>query len=124
MVSGIPFGHDEKDRERVIVRTAWDVANGNGGGTDETSALVWAHEVSKRRSAEKPLVIVMTDGYPNNPQSCRHAVDAMRADGIVTGALGIMMEAPEYHEYSASAATYDQMPTALMDMLRDMMKAR
>jgi len=124
LMSGMPFGHDERDRERVIVRTAWDVANGNGGGTDETSALVWAHEVSKRRNAEKPLVIVMTDGYPNNAISCRKAVDAMRADGIVTGGLGIMMEAPAYHEYSASAMTYDQMPTALMDMLRDMMKAR
>lgn len=128
-IGAIPFGATEA-QWRTINSVCESVAGGHGGGTDETSAIVWARRASEQRGAEQPLIIVLTDGHPNNGASVRYEIDEARKSGIVTGGIGITRRpgeppvVPDYHEFYSTARDLSVIPSVLADLLRTMMKAR
>ncbi len=128
-IGGIPF--DATDAQwRSLPNICQAVTGGQGGGTDETGAIIWARRASERRGAEQPLIIVLTDGHPNDGTSVRYEIDEARKQGIVTGGIGITRRpgmppvVPDYHEFYATARDLSVIPSVLADLLRTMMKAR
>lgn len=99
-------------------------ANGYGGGTHEAEALTWAAAVSRKRNAQAQMVVVLTDGAPSLRSQIPSLIEDMRADGIRTGGIGVMHEAPSYHEYAVRVDDIEQVPAILADLVRTMMKGR
>jgi len=127
-VSAIPFGATADQWSR-LPDMLYQIAGGDGGGTDETSALMWARGASVARSAEQPLIVVLTDGHPNNRITVREEVDNARKLGIVTGGIGVARASfepvvPDYHEFYATTRDLSSIPSVLAELLRKMMKAR
>ena len=129
MLGGIPFGSTDA-QWRILPAICAGVTNGRGGGTDETSAIIWARRASDIRNAEQPLIVVLTDGSPNNSVTVREEIDEARRTGIITGGIGISRRVglspvvPNYHEFYATARDLSVIPSVLAELLRTMMKAR
>lgn len=129
MLGAIPFGSTDA-QWRSLPAICAGVTNGRGGGTDETSAIIWARRASDRRNAEQPLIVVLTDGHPNSGVTVREEIDEARRSGIITGGIGISRRVglapvvPDYHEFCATARDLSVIPSVLAELLRTMMKAR
>ncbi len=128
-IAAIPFGASEA-QWRSLGGMCEFVTHGSGGGTDETTAMLWARRASEKRAAEQPLIVVLTDGHPNNGDTVRQQVDEARRSGILTGGIGVTritgMEpvVPDYHEFCATARDLAAIPSVLAELLRTMMRAR
>ena len=128
-IAAIPFGANDA-QWRTLSGMCELVSHGSGGGTDETTAMLWARRASEKRNAEQPLIVVLTDGHPNNGITVREQVDEARRSGILTGGIGVTRIAghdpvvPDYHEFYATARDLAAIPTVLAGLLRTMMRAR
>ena len=128
-IAAIPFGASDV-QWRSLGGMCEFVTHGSGGGTDETTAMLWARRASEKRAAEQPLIVVLTDGHPNNGQTVRQQVDEARRSGILTGGIGVTRVAgqnpvvPDYHEFCATARDLAAIPSVLAELLRTMMRAR
>ena len=122
----IPFGWDRREggNPRAYRRMASSVHGGEGGGTGEAGAIVWARAATRNRAAEQGLIVVLTDGAPNNRRAVADQVTAARAEDVMTGGIGVCYDAPNYHQFSASAQSVTYVPGALASLLRTMMSAR
>lgn len=129
LIGAIPFGATD-GQWRTFASIHEGVHGGHGGGTDETSGIVWARRASEMRGAEQPLIVVLTDGHPNDGRSVREQIDEARRGGTITGGIGISRRiglspvVPDYHEFYATARDLTAIPSVLADLLRTMMKAR
>lgn len=98
--------------------------SGVGGSTAEDYAITWAIATSRRRSAESQMIVVLTDGAPNNRYAMPALIEGARNLGIRTGGIGVLHDAPTYHEYATSVTTLDELPSALGSLITTMMKGR
>lgn len=108
----------------VLTRMLRCVRGGASGGTNETDALVWARAASRKRNADAAMIVVLTDGCPNDYDEVQQQVAMASREGIVTGGIGVGYDAPEYHTYKTSVYDTSQLPKVLGDLVRSMMKAR
>ena len=127
-IGAIPFDATADQWSR-LPDMLYQIAGGHGGGTDETNALVWARGASVARGAEQPLIVVLTDGHPNDRFTVREEVDKARRLGILTGGIGVARRTyepvvPDYHEFYATTRDLSSIPSVLAELLRRMMKAR
>jgi hypothetical protein len=128
-IAAIPFGASDA-QWRTFGGMCHLVTHGSGGGTDETTAMLWARRASEKRGAEQPLIVVLTDGHPNNGTTVREQVDEARRAGILTGGIGVTRVTghnpvvPDYHEFYTTARDLAAIPSVLAELLRTMMRAR
>jgi len=127
-IGAIPFDATADQWSR-LPDMLYQIAGGQGGGTDETNALVWARGASVARGAEQPLIVVLTDGHPNDRFTVREEVGKARRLGILTGGIGVARRTyepvvPDYHEFYATTRDLSSIPSVLAELLRRMMKAR
>lgn len=128
---GMPFDSTLRDVQRDGSRNRARLSallaachNGIGGSTAEDAALTWAVAASRRRSADSQMIIVMTDGVPNNRHAMPTIIDDARTTGIRTGGIGVLHDAPEYHEYATTVTDLTDLPRVLGDLITTMMKGR
>lgn len=115
--------HRDGSRNRERVSSLLDCcARGVGGSTAEDFGLTWAIATSRRRNAESQMIVVMTDGAPNDRFLMPRIIDGARATGIRTGGIGVMHDAPDYHEYATRIDNIEDLPTVLGDLITTMMK--
>ena len=98
--------------------------HGMGGSTAEDWALTWAVATTQRRAADSRMIIVLTDGAPNNRWEATDIIKDAHDSGIRTGGIGVLHPAPTYHEFATSVDALDELPNALADLIKTMMKAR
>lgn len=125
IIGSIPFGYDTSvpRNASTLLKVLAGVTNGDGGGTCEENAIMWAYAASKARAATQPLIVVLTDGFPHDEDAARSCADTCRAAGMLTGAVSIGFEnSPEYHDYHASATDFSQIARVTSDLIRRMMK--
>ena len=126
VIRSTPFGWDKdatKRSKRDYSRMAAAIHGGDGGGTGEHNALVWARSASMKRNAQQAMILVLTDGGPNSREAVAEQVQFARHEGIVTGGIGVMYQPPSYHEYNGSVDSLDQLPSAVTTLVRTMMRA-
>lgn len=117
--------HRDGSRNRGRLSSLMDAcAWGVGGSTAEDHAITWAIATSRRRNAESQMIVVMTDGVPNSQHAMPTMIEGARNLGIRTGGIGVMHDAPEYHEYSTTIETIDELPIVLGSLITTMMKGR
>jgi hypothetical protein len=126
VVRTIPFGWDRHagKNPRAYNRLASAIHGGEGGGTGEDDAIVWARAATRKRDAQQGLIVVLTDGGPNNRYAVSDQVQAARREGVLTGGIGVAYPAPEYHQFADSAMDVSSVPSTLANLLRTMMRAR
>ena len=125
VMGGVPFGFDASrvKNSKDLYRMLAGVIRGYGGGTCEEAALMWAYSASKRRAAEQPLILVLTDGYPHDAEAAKSAADVCRSAGMLTGAITIGFDdSPAYHDYHAVATHSVDIARVTSDLIRRMMK--
>jgi len=123
---GIPFPSmltkpQIKRLDNVTNRMLACVRSGSSGGTNESDAIVWARAVSRKRKADTRMIVVITDGQPNDPNEAAQQVALALREGVVTGGIGIGTD-PDYHTYATSIAHSSQLPKVFGDFIRTMMK--
>lgn len=117
--------HRDGSRNRVRLSSLMNACEwGIGGSTAEDFAITWSIAASRRRAAESQMIVVMTDGVPNTRWAMPALIEGARNLGIRTGGIGVMHEAPEYHEYATSIMNIDELPGALGNLITTMMKGR
>lgn len=77
-----PFAMNYRKANRLIGKVS------SSGGTNDYTALRYAHEVLARRNETRKLVFVITDGY-GNPDGVRQQVKSGNALGVTTIGIGI-----------------------------------
>lgn len=111
----VPFGKTRKD---YGIRLC---SYGAGGGTDEAIALEWAIAQTMRRDADGKLILVLTDGEPNDPDLARALAEQARSYGIHTAGIGIAPCDPGYHPVHRAIEAADfvsEVPLLVRSMLR------
>lgn len=117
--------HRDGSRNRVRLSSVMNACEwGVGGSTAEDFAITWGIAASRRRAAESQMIVVMTDGVPNSQYAMPGLIEGARNLGIRTGGIGVMHDAPEYHEYATSIMNIDELPGALGNLITTMMKGR
>lgn len=124
---GIPFSSTLTKQEirkvpNALMRALRCIRTGASGGTNESDAIVWARAASRKRNADRQMIVVLTDGTPNDEREVRTQVAEALYEGVVTGGIGVGYPAPEYHTYSTSIMDVPQLPNALGAFIRTMMK--
>lgn len=125
VMGGVPFGFDtsRSGNSRRLYSMLAGITRGYGGGTAEEAAIMWAYSASKRRAAEQPLILILTDGYPHDQEAAKSAADVCRSAGMLTGAITIGFDdSPAYHDYHAVASHSGDIPRVTSDLIRRMMK--
>lgn len=122
---GIPFSTDPDTRraKNMYTRALRCIRGGSGGGTMEADALVWARAVSRKRAAQAQMIVVITDGQPYAEDDVRYQIAAASREGVVTGGIGVGYVEPEYHTYHQQVTDAQQVPHALGNLIRTMMRA-
>lgn len=90
------------------------------GGTPLTEALLWSvrHHLSARREHRK-MLIVLTDGQPNDPPSAQKVVAQMQRHGIETIGVGIEhMAVREIFPSHTVIDNVDELPNRLFDLIQ------
>jgi hypothetical protein len=111
----IPFG-----AKRAVTGPRM-AAHGPGGGTNETVALMWAMRQHAMRNAQGKIILVLTDGTPNDPDTCKRLAEEAREAGILTAGIGIGIDGPEYHPVRREAMP-DTLPTVVPEVIKAMMR--
>lgn len=96
------------------------------GGTPLTEALFSAARLLRTRREPRKLIIVLTDGQPNDPASARMIVKTLPSLGIEAYGIGIMHTAVEGLfglQNSRVIDTIDDLPEALFGLLQKQLAA-
>lgn len=122
---GIPFdtNADSRRAKTMYKRALQCIRGGHGGGTMEADALVWARAASRKRGAQAQMIVVITDGQPYGEDDVQEQIAAASREGVVTGGIGVGWVKPEYHTYHQQVMDAHQVPTALANLIRTMMRA-
>ncbi|MBQ7199434.1 MAG: Hsp70 family protein [Selenomonadaceae bacterium] len=83
-----------------------------GGSTNMTDAFEIAYQEISRRKAE-PLVIIVTDGMPDNSSTTTNKAEQLKRDGVKISAIGA---GKVDHQYLASLASSPQDYYQIIDM--------
>jgi nitric oxide reductase activation protein len=89
-------------------------------------ALLWAGMKLSHRKEPRKIIVVMTDGHPDDEPAVRKAMDRLCGCGIETYGIGIH-DRNILHWLKEGARTIDrieELPTALVDVLKEALVER
>lgn len=90
------------------------------GGTPLLPALLWSTEQLMNCKEERKLLLIVTDGAPDDPQECKKVIAQMRANNIETMGLGIHVSSvKELFPISECITEETQLATAMFSMLQE-----
>ena len=108
----LAFGESPR---RVIDRFALAAVN----TTPLAEALWWAAQRIVLRPEPRKLVIVATDGDPDDSAAAQDIVDRLGAAGVEVGGLGMLtMVVRELFPFHTVAGTFQEVPEALFRLLQ------
>jgi cobaltochelatase CobT len=130
-VSTVCFKGSEKDIVRMLVpfdrKPDSSLLNQNsGGGTPTDNALWAARAMILNRPEPRKIVLVITDGDPNNPTGVRAAIKRITRDGIEQAAIGIGegIKVKDYWKVTAKVAVADELPHAMFGIMEKLLIGR
>uniref|UniRef100_UPI0025E4EABA VWA domain-containing protein n=1 Tax=uncultured Mailhella sp. TaxID=1981031 RepID=UPI0025E4EABA len=94
-VSAFPADYDENVNATVypLLRHGERVVNSFGveahGSTPLTEALWWVLEMLSTRPEHRKIVLVVTDGYPDDPETAKETIAAAQRMGMEVSGIGI-----------------------------------
>jgi len=106
-------------------RTSREMLGESNGSTPIAEALVWVSEKIIARKEQRKIVIVITDGEPDNPQLAEEAVARMNTRGIEVYAIGIGPSGDDLNTWFKDQnrqriiSNIRDFPKALLEVLRD-----
>jgi nitric oxide reductase activation protein len=96
------------------------------GGTPMAEALLWAGMKLSHRKEPRKIIVVMTDGHPDDDLSVRKAMERLSHCGIETYGIGIL-DRNILHWLPEDSRTIDrieELPKALVDVLKEALVER
>lgn len=127
-VSVFPWYHSGDEGVAVIKRweesprqLAGRVANLTAdGGTPMAEAILYAASDVVRREETLKMVLVVTDGMPNDSAATRHIIDRARADGVTVVGLGIGVDtSPVFEEkYAATITDIGELSSSMVRLVK------
>jgi hypothetical protein len=112
-------GFGEKPKASRFALTA-------NGGTPMAEALLWAGMKLSHRKEPRKIIVVMTDGHPDDEPAVHKAMERLSGCGIETYGIGIH-DRNILHWLKEGARTIDrieELPTALVDVLKEALVER
>lgn len=90
------------------------------GGTPMSEAMLWAAADLVRREETLRIVVVVTDGQPNNLESAKDVVARARADSIAVVGLGIGVDPSGVfgEKYSAALTDINELSGAMVKLIK------
>ncbi len=90
------------------------------GGTPMAEAMLWAAADLVRREETLRIIVVVTDGQPNNLESAKDVVSRARADSIAVVGLGIGVDPSGVfgEKYSAALSDINQLSGAMVKLIK------
>ena len=93
------------------------------GGTPLTQALVTTAMLTNRQSHKRKVLIVLTDGAPNCPQSSREVLQSMSKGAVEVYGIGIQSNAGEYiFDKWSSIDQLSELPNTMFDIIEHVVK--
>lgn len=90
------------------------------GGTPLLPALMWSTRQLLECKEERKLLLVITDGEPDDPVECKKVMSQMRANKIETMGLGIMVPSvDDLFEISQCISKKEELASAMFSMLQE-----
>ena len=90
------------------------------GGTPMAEAILFAASDVVRREETLKIVLVVTDGDPNDRAATKYIIDRARADGITVGGLGIGIDPSPVFEsrYAASINNIGELSASMVRLVK------
>ncbi len=90
------------------------------GGTPMSEAMLWAVADLVRREETLRIIVVVTDGQPNNLESAKDVVARARADSIAVVGLGIGVDPSGVfgEKYSAALTDINELSGAMVKLIK------
>lgn len=90
------------------------------GGTPMAEAILFAAADVVRREETLKIVLVVTDGDPNDRAATRHVIERARADGITVVGLGIGVDtAPVFEaKYAATIGNIGELSASMVKLVK------
>jgi len=112
------LAHGRRMRDLDLVDT--------GGSTPLGEALWWMLQRLVPLRESRKLVVVITDGQPDEPEAAKIAIRMAESLGIEVYGLGILSDSLKdlLPRTSRTVETLDQLPGALLSLLKDAMRHR
>jgi Mg-chelatase subunit ChlD len=98
----------------------------SGGRTPTDSALWAARAMLLNRPEPRKIILVITDGDPNDPSGVRSAIKRLALDGIEQAAIGIGddIKVGQYWKVTQDVATADELPQAMFGIMEKLLIGR
>ena len=127
-VSVFPWMHNEDSGVAVIkgwneslnVLSAKAESIGTAGCTPMAEAILFASSEIIRRPKALKIIVVQTDGEPDDLLATQQVIDVARKSGIYVCALGIGTDPSEVFgtRYSASITSVSELPSAMVGLIK------
>lgn len=116
--SGVSVIKDWNDSPKVLSARAASI--GTDGYTPMAEAILFAGSEIIRRPKAMKIIIVVTDGEPDDLEATRHVIERCRLSGVVVCALGIDLDpSPVFGEkYSASLTSISELPSKIVGLVK------
>ncbi len=90
------------------------------GGTPMAEAILFAASDVVRREETLKIVLVVTDGEPNDREATKHVIDRARADGITVVGLGIGVDtSPVFNtKYAATITDIGELSASMVKLVK------
>lgn len=92
----------------------------NGGTPMSEAILTVAYDLLNQPNDRK-LLLVITDGLPNNVLSCEQVIQSVSDMGIEFIGLGIGQVLPAFFKVSKSISSINELPSAMFEILKQQM---
>lgn len=91
------------------------------GQTPMSEAIMTASYDLLNQPNDRVLLIVITDGQPNNSDSCKQVIESVSEMGVEFAGLGIGVALPDYFTNSRSIAKIEELPMTMFELLKRML---
>ncbi|MGP1715714.1 MAG: hypothetical protein ACTS9Y_00915 [Methylophilus sp.] len=88
------------------------------GGTPMSEAIMTASYDLLSQDNDRLLCIVITDGQPDNADSCKQVIESVSEMGVEFVGLGIGVALPDYFKDSRSISKIDELPMTMFELLK------
>ena len=90
------------------------------GGTPMAEAILFAASDVIRREETLKIVLVVTDGEPNDREATKHIIERARADGITVVGLGIGIDVSPVFDtrYAANIANVGELSVSMVKLVK------
>lgn len=94
------------------------------GGTPMSEAIMTASFDLLSQNNDRKIFLVITDGQPDNVDSCKQVIDSISDMGVEFIGLGIGTSLPAFFKTSKSIAKIDELPSNMFELLKQKLMDR